>query len=431
VAGQVTIYILPDEVLLDIFDIYGGDDDHFPIRRWKSLVHVCRRWRCIVFASPRRLRLVLECDTRTSVSKLLDTWPPFPITIRYSPVDAIEGEENIITTLELRDRITGITFDKLRGSENLERFSTTPFPALTRLDLVSIRRFHPNLIFPEAFLGGSAPQLRSFTPCNIKFAELPKIALSATRLVKLTFLQLGPPVARSCASPEMMVTCLAAFPTLEEFSVGFRWQAPYGHPDPINPPHRTRVILPSLTHFHFEGDNEYLGDIVSRIDTPLLDALNIVFFHTVTLHIHQLHGLIRRAENFKPLKKAYIGFYSLDTCTRIAPRSHTRFLLGIRGHGTWPIGLMAQLCKDLSPLLSHVEWLNILGDMLFPSASPGDVTECAHWLNLFHPFPAVQSLFVSNKFARRVSPVLQGPTQSEERPIDVLPGLRDLVLEGV
>ena len=428
-VGQVTIDILPDDVHLDIFDMYGGDDDHFPIRMWVSLVHVCRRWRRIVFASPRRLRLVLECDARTSVSKLLDTWPPLPITIRYSPVDAIEGEENIITTLELRDRITGITFDKLRGSENLERFSTTPFPALTRLDLVSERRFHPGLIFPEAFLGGSAPQLRSFTSYSIKFVELPNVVLSATHLVKLTLLQLGPPVARCCASPEMMVTCLAAFPTLEEFSVGFRWQAPAGRPDPISPPHRTRVILPALTHFHFEGASEYLEDFVSRIDTPLLDALEIVFFQAVTLHIQQLHGLIRRAESFKPLKKAYIGFYSCDTCTGITPRSHTRFLLGIRGHGSWAIGLMAQLCKDLSPLFSHLEWLQILGDLPFPSASPGNVTECGHWLNLFHPFPAVRILFVSKKFARRVSPVLQAPTQSGERPTDVLPALRVVVLE--
>ena len=432
-VGQVTIDILPDDVLLDIFDIYGGDDDHIPIRRWKSLVHVCRGWRHIVLASPGRLRLVLECSARTSVSKLLDTWPPLPITIRYSPVDAIEGEDNIITTLELRDRITGITFDKLREWETLERFTTTSFPALTRLDLVSNhRRYHPTLIFPEAFLGGSAPQLRSLTLSNIVFPKLPKILLSATRLVRLSLLQLRLPVARHHASPEMMVTYLAALPTLEEISVGFRWQDPEFRPDPINPPHRTRVILPALTHFHFNGASEYLEDFVSRIDTPLLDDLNIVFFQHHILHIQQLYGLISRSESFKRLKKAYICFYSFDTYTMIAPRSSIRFLLGIRGHGsTWEIESMAQICEDFSPLFSRVKWLGILGNLLFPSALSGDDTECAHWLKLFHPFPAVQSLFVSNRFAQRVSPVLRGPTQSEERSTDVLPALRDLVLEGL
>jgi len=429
-VGQVTIDILPDDVLLDIFDTYGGGHDHFLIWRWKSLVHVCRRWRRIVFASPRRLRLVLECGSRTSVSKLLDTWPSLPITIRFSPLDAVPWVEDIITKLELRDRITGITLDKLRVLENLERFTTTPFPALTRVVLASNHPYPPTLIFPDAFLGGSAPQLRSFTLYNITLVELPKIVLSATRLVKLSLLELCLSVTRSYAGPEMMVTYLAALPTLEEFSVGFTW-TPDSNPDLINLPHRTRVILPALTHFHFDGANDYLEDFVSRIDAPLLNALNIVFFLHHTLHIQQLYGLISRAESFKPLKKAYICFRPIDTsCMRIGPRLPIRFLLGVRGHGsTWAIELMAQLCKDLSPHFSHVEQLKILGNMVFPSALPGDDTKRAHWLKLFHSFPAVRSLFVSEGFAQRVAPVLQ-PTRSGEMSTDVFPALRDLVLVG-
>jgi hypothetical protein len=92
---------------------------------------------------------------------------------------------------------------------------------------------------------------------------------------------------------------------------------------------------------------------------------------------------------------------------------------------------MAQLCKDLLPLFSHVERLKILGNLSIPSASPGNDTERAHWLELFRSFPAVRSLFVSKKFAQRVAPVLQGPTQSEELSTDVLSTLRDLVLEGI
>ena len=40
-------------------------------------------------------------------------------------------------------------------------------------------------------------------------------------------------------TPEMMVTYLAATPTLEEFSVGFRWQYPESRPLPIDSPRQT------------------------------------------------------------------------------------------------------------------------------------------------------------------------------------------------
>src|SRR5579863_448060 len=89
------IHMLPDNVLLEIFDHCRGDDDHFTPKIWKPLVHVCRRWRQIVFASPRRLHLLLVCDVRTPVKKLLDIWPLLPIAVLYSPKDS-EGEKNII-----------------------------------------------------------------------------------------------------------------------------------------------------------------------------------------------------------------------------------------------------------------------------------------------------------------------------------------------
>jgi hypothetical protein len=108
--GQATVNILPGDVLLDVFDFYRGDDEYFTIEMWKSLVHVCQRWRSIIFAPP----LVLQCDARTRVSELLDTWPPLPVIIRYSPLDAGEkGKRNMIAALGLCDRITGIRFEKI------------------------------------------------------------------------------------------------------------------------------------------------------------------------------------------------------------------------------------------------------------------------------------------------------------------------------
>ena len=76
-AGQlyprVNIGVLPDDVLLEIFDLYVVDlSMGGPRPDWHTLVHVCHRWRCVVFASPRRLRLELLCSNERSVEKMLD-----------------------------------------------------------------------------------------------------------------------------------------------------------------------------------------------------------------------------------------------------------------------------------------------------------------------------------------------------------------------
>ena len=64
---QVTVDALPDDVLLEIFDFYllgscGEDElgDSYGEDAWQTLVHVCKKWRYIVFAAPQGLRLRLS-----------------------------------------------------------------------------------------------------------------------------------------------------------------------------------------------------------------------------------------------------------------------------------------------------------------------------------------------------------------------------------
>ena len=70
VGQAITIDDLPDDVLLAIFNFHVDKHQGLPvsifdchrireIESWQSLVHVCRRWRGLVFASPRRLNLRL------------------------------------------------------------------------------------------------------------------------------------------------------------------------------------------------------------------------------------------------------------------------------------------------------------------------------------------------------------------------------------
>jgi len=45
-VARMTIDILPDNALLEIFDFYL---DGARIEAWITLVHVCRNWRSVVF----------------------------------------------------------------------------------------------------------------------------------------------------------------------------------------------------------------------------------------------------------------------------------------------------------------------------------------------------------------------------------------------
>ncbi|KAI0249322.1 hypothetical protein BJV78DRAFT_708281 [Lactifluus subvellereus] len=150
ISPRVTIGALPDNVLLDIFDFYREIEwvqDPWPWP-WNKLVHVCQRWRYLVFASPLRLDLCLRCTSTTPVRETLDVWPPLPIDIYLSrPYDV----DNIIVTLRHCDRVRRIWIINATSSQ-LERLATMmqePFPALTLLQL-STRKNAPTL--PDMFL---------------------------------------------------------------------------------------------------------------------------------------------------------------------------------------------------------------------------------------------------------------------------------------
>lgn len=135
---KVTMHVLSDDVFLEIFDHCRGDDRYCTPRVWIPLVHVCRRWRRLIFASLRLLRLLLFCDVSTPARELLNIWPQIPIAIRYSPKDD-EGEENVIAAFERHNCITWIVLDKVT-SPVFKRFASTmhkPFPALVGLYLQS------------------------------------------------------------------------------------------------------------------------------------------------------------------------------------------------------------------------------------------------------------------------------------------------------
>ena len=184
-VARVTIDTLPDVALLKIFDFNDSEDEE-QIEAWHTLVHVCRKWRNIVFGSPRRLNLRLYCKARTPVRKTLDVWPLLPIVVRR------DGHEKwcvdpVIAALEHNDRICQLDLHDV-PSPQLEIVWAAmhqPFPALTRLQLLSRDEIAP--VVPASFMGGSVPRLQTLTMSWIPFPELPKLFCPPLILFTLTF----------------------------------------------------------------------------------------------------------------------------------------------------------------------------------------------------------------------------------------------------
>jgi hypothetical protein len=421
------IHRLPDCPLLAIFDHYREESSQEStvtfVWSWKTLTHVCRRWRTLIIASPRRLHLRVICSLRTPVKTSLDIWPPFPIAVVCFAPDVIDrkGEENLIAALEHRDRISEIyIWDQLGHS--MERLAATmqkPFPALTDLYLGSLMSEPPYL--SDAFLGGSAPCLRSFTLDYVAFPSFSKFMLNATNLVTLSVIFI-PDSGYIFPSPGEMVTYLAALPRLKSLTIEFL-SVPSNSHQIIFP--QTPVVLPALEHFRFGGVNEYLEDFVPRIDAPLLTQFSIVLFLDTVFNLPQLYNFISRTEKLLPHNHAQMLFD--DDMSKIVLGSPICFELELISEETgWQLQSMTDVCCRYLPFLSQVVQLDIC------EASWMTVRECKEmdpslWLEFFRLFNGVQSLSVSERWEPLVGAALRELTGG--RTMEVLPSLQSLSLD--
>jgi hypothetical protein len=150
--------MLPDEILLAIFDFCGNENDITgELEAWETLVHVCRRWRSVVFGSPRRLNLQLVCSSGTPAKDMLDVWPALPLVLLC---DSAYPIDNIVAVLEHSNRVRQIELLEVSNSclEKTLAATQVPFPELTDLVLMSYEE--TARVLPDSFLGGSAPSLR-------------------------------------------------------------------------------------------------------------------------------------------------------------------------------------------------------------------------------------------------------------------------------
>ena len=435
-AGQaITIDDLPDDVLLEIFDFSVDeykDRGHFyltkgEIESWQSLVHVCRRWRSLVFASPRRLNLQLCCTPITSARTSLNVWPALPLLIHGGgPVD------NMIAELEHNDRIRGIKiYLKPYAMQEIEKLWTAmqvSFPELTTLHLL-----HDDSssvpVLSDSFLRGSAPRLRYLFLMSIPIPGIPKLLLSATHLVEL---RLYNTPHSGYISPEAMVTCLSALTSLQLLQLEF--QSPQSCPDleSVPPFLPTRFVLPTLATFWFKGACEYLEEFVARIDAPQVYKLEITFFNDIHFDTPELTQFISRTPTLGVYDEARLIFNVRHAVVKLQARpepSNNRMVqVNILCQvSDWQLSFLAQMCTlSLRPFLT-MENLYIY-EKKYARLEWKDDIEDSEWLDLLRPFTAVKNLYLSEESVPRIAPALQ--ELAGERTTEVFPTLQNLFLQG-
>jgi hypothetical protein len=419
---MIQIDVLPDDILLEIFDFYMVLSRGYDKGGWQSLIHVCRRWRYLVFGSPRRLNLRLLCSLFSPTRDKLDVWPTLPLVVEGEYMDLSSDIDNIIAALEQSNRVCQVNLESLKDwqLEDILAAMQVPFPELTDLHLTPYRE--TELVIPDSFLGGSAPRLRYFSLSHIPFPELPNLLLSATHLVDLSLSSIP---HSGYISPEAMVALLSVLSSLRLLNLEFQSSESRPVSESQSLPPIKRAILPALTALYFRGVTEYLEELVTRIDAPQLDKMNISLFDQIGTP--RLAQFLNRTPILRAGDEACVKFYNTFASVELLAGARTLVITTLCGGPDRQLSSVAQVCNPLHSL-STVEHLYI-GNLNSQLAWIVDAIENTLLLQILRPFTAVKNLYLSKELAPSIAATLKELVGG--RIIEVLPSLQNIFVEGL
>ena len=444
---QVTIGTLPDDVLLKIFkrfvdEMYGRYDE--TSEEWRTLVHICQRWRNLAFTYPYHLNLQLFCKPPwRSVKKMLDIWSELPIFIYAWDHPDQKAKYEVAAALKLNHRVSRIYFLKTSDSawDTFVPLMQQPFPALTHLCVLPYGTIKDPI--SRSFLGGSAPFLRDLILNGVPFPALPELLLSTTNLVRLSYQNIPP---SGYISPRAMVTTLSRLTRLESLSLTFL--PPRSFPDVaihipprslpdmaihIPPPH-TRILLPALTLLRYRGVPEYMEDFVAQIDAPSLESMEITLLHREVLVVSQLAVFFRHADKLSLIDRAKVTFEGDRISVNLSQELDEVKTLTLNltcYERELRFSYLAQFCALCLPTLSPFERLDIRVPYSPWTVTWEDVIDDPdpQWLELLRPFNTVKDLCLHKYTAPRVAQTLRG--LPAERVMEVLPALENVFISDL
>jgi hypothetical protein len=296
-----------------------------------------------------------------------------------------------------------------------------PFPELTHLWLNSHDNTVPVIPFSDSFLGGSAPRLQNLCLFGIPFPGLPKLLSSATHLTSLLLIKIP---HSGYISLESVISVISALSFLKNLCLKF--ESPESSPDrqSRNLPTLKRSTLPAFKRLSFQGAAEYLEELVTGIDTPQVENIDITFFSQIDFDCPRLAQFINHTPTLRALGEARIVIVN-DSTASVVLRNHSgSYFLKISTTCREPdrLSSIEQLCNSSLPTVDTVEdlYLRIHDQLVWRN-------EDTPVLQLLHPFTAVKNLYVSKKSAPGIAATLSELVGG--RITEVLPSLQNIFVE--
>ncbi|KAF8493701.1 hypothetical protein F5888DRAFT_1722325 [Russula emetica] len=442
------IHILDDDSLLNIFSlcrpvildenkasdtqiVEGGNWSRE--RWWYKLVKVCRRWRYLMLDSASYLRLSLVCARGTPVATMLAHSPPLPLIIdyldHYSYATA-KDEEGIVLALQHRDRLRRIRL--LKAVPILQRLIKVldgEYPILEHLYITDQRYLRPmikrntELNFPENF---RAPQIRCLVLMNF---AIPIGSPLLTTMGNLVTLDLSMIPRSVYFRPNALLQRLALMPQLEILGIFYDSDKPIRDMESqlLHTTITTRITLPNLRRFGFQGANAYLEALLPWITMPLLERLQVYFFNQPTYSIPYLQQSMDTTGNLR-LKYARLTFYDDHVGVIVYPHKEAEmYTLDISLIGRnfdWQVDSTAQVCRTLRTVLFEVEHLVLDYERHNITLWWSAVAHRIHWRELLRTFGNVKTLYLRLWLVEQLARALE--PGEDESSTELLPELQEL-----
>ena len=271
-------------MLLEIFDCCRRADEYGwnHRRQWYMLLHVCRKWRYLMFESASFLKLCLLCRPETPVAEMLMHFPPLPLIVECNGgIGRGPSLKNMLLPFQHPDRVYSINIGGWEfgyAFREQEGALDKAFPVLETLTLSSEFGLDSPLL-PRNFM---TPHLLSLILRGLSFSVASPFLANAANLISLR-LQYIPDYSESL--PKDLVEVLSSLPRLEVLSITFI-NSGYSIEDLLpelrrtpTPDQITRVVLSNLSTLICAGVGAYLENLLALISTPLLQRFDATY-HT-------------------------------------------------------------------------------------------------------------------------------------------------------
>ncbi|KAN0134645.1 hypothetical protein V8E53_007430 [Lactarius tabidus] len=412
------IHWLNDDILLNIFNCYRLDDEHYWTNRlgWGKLSHTCQRWRHLIYECASHLGMHIRCTIGKPIVDTLDHLPPLPLFVRYyypheMVIPTEHDELGIYHALRLHDRVQCL-YLRLPPSilYKVLLLMDEHFPILEDLFLEAENCIPFTL--PKAFV---APNLRYLAlsgispPRRLRFLT----SLSTVSLVALTINNIE---NSSYFRPRVLIARLSSLFRLEKLDIGFSMPIPGPSTErELLGEQRAPVTLSSLKTLWFKGVSAYLESLVAQITVPLLERLEITLFNQIVFTLPHLDRLINITDRFK-LPEAVVLFdgHQISVTTRHSSPyiwDMGPLFLRVRCQSLdWQIDCAAQICSAIIPTLSGVERLRLepyFHSWEIPTEFQNGAIDSTAWHELLRPFFGVKELYIDPRLSNEISRALQ------------------------